>query len=264
MKLFQKTIFNGFFFALYHILMMKLFGVSDFIQQDSNELFFYLLTFLFLFVFNSGVGFGLSQLLNDFIALSISKIATYFISILLCVYIILTFFILQDYLLVIGYAMFISSLLPALLVIWGIYIEYLNNQVRLTIEFLSEQIGEENVEKEIFTLRNKNDMILFSSSIDDIILFEANDNYVNIYYLDEEKNVHKQMERLSLKKVESLLENYDKLFHRIHKSYLLNPDYLLEINGRSQAYKLKIRHINKLIPVSRMFNIDDLKQIQFG
>jgi len=89
-------------------------------------------------------------------------------------------------------------------------------------------------------------------------LFEANDNYSNIYYLNENGEIDKQIERLSLKKIENLIEKYDKSFHRVHKSYLLNSDFLLSIKGRSQAYKLELKHVKKLIPVSRKFDINIL------
>lgn len=160
---------------------------------------------------------------------------------------------------IIGFALFISSLLPAMIILWDLYVEYLSSQLNVTIEgTTSDSIDKNESEKEVefFSLRNKSGKEIFSKPLNSILFFEANDNYTNIYFKDNDGSLKKHMERLSLKKIEELIDTYSKAFFRVHKSFIINPGYLKEITGRAQAYKLKIKSSDKMIPVSRNFDIE--------
>ena len=111
------------------------------------------------------------------------------------------------------------------------------------------------------SIENENGKILLDIPIKNIICFEANDNYVVTYYLDREERLKKSMERISLKKIEEIVEglNVDN-FTRVHKSYLINKSFLEEIKGKAQAHKLKLYHLELLIPVSRAYPINKLKE----
>lgn len=93
-----------------------------------------------------------------------------------------------------------------------------------------------------------------------IIAFEANDNYVNIYFLNERDELMKIMQRMSMRRAEGMLSELNAGFFRVHKSYIVNPLYLKEIKGRAQAYKLEMYHLVDQISVSRSFNVDLLKK----
>lgn len=116
----------------------------------------------------------------------------------------------------------------------------------------------ENGELELL-ITNDSGKILLTVPFQNVICFEANDNYVVTYYLTEEKELKKSMERISLKKIEDLISDMDYIFHRVHKSYIVNPVFIEKITGRSQAYKLKISYLEDLIPVSRSFDIEQVK-----
>lgn len=106
----------------------------------------------------------------------------------------------------------------------------------------------------VFTLNNSKGKSLFEIEASKILCFEANDNYVIIHFLDGESHA-KHMERIALRKIEDLLEAIGVTFSRVHKSFLVNPEYVHEVNGKSQAYRLKIEHLEFEIPVSRKFDI---------
>lgn len=95
----------------------------------------------------------------------------------------------------------------------------------------------------------KNDEI--SVSLSDLLLLEASDNYVSIYYLKEDK-LHKELRRGSLKMVEEQLGNRE-FIQRCHKSYIVNIQNVYKVSGNAQGYKLHIRNIDFSIPVSRSF-----------
>lgn len=110
----------------------------------------------------------------------------------------------------------------------------------------------------IFSFPNKKGFGTSEVAHSKIICFEANDNYVIAHYFDSENQLQNSMTRSSLKTVESDLNEKEHSFKRVHKSYLVNHDYIVEITGKSQARRLKMKGLNNVLPVSRSFNIDEL------
>ena len=93
-----------------------------------------------------------------------------------------------------------------------------------------------------------------------VICFEANDNYVVTYFLDKEGKLKKSMERISLKKIDEILDSiHIDYFSRVHKSYLINHLMIEEIKGKAQAQKIKLKNLEILIPVSRSFDLSIFK-----
>jgi hypothetical protein len=133
--------------------------------------------------------------------------------------------------------------------------------ISLSTETPNPIVKKQVIEKPIqFVLENENGKILLDVPIKNIICFEANDNYVVTYYLDREERLKKSMERISLKRIEEIVEGLKvDSFTRVHKSYLINRSYLEEIRGKAQAHKLKMIHLEILIPVSRAYPINTLR-----
>jgi DNA-binding LytR/AlgR family response regulator len=59
--------------------------------------------------------------------------------------------------------------------------------------------------------------------------------------------------------MEELLAIENVKFERIHKSFLINPNYLLAIKGKAQAYKLEMQCMEEMLPVSRSYSIQVLE-----
>lgn len=112
-------------------------------------------------------------------------------------------------------------------------VKYSNSESIIHID--SENIGEE-----------------LKIEISNLIYIQSADNYINIYYLlnNQLKSI---LLRNSLKKVNKELSDYDNIF-RCHKSYLVNLDHLIKVSGNAQGYKLKLKHTEEFIPVSRSYN----------
>jgi hypothetical protein len=127
----------------------------------------------------------------------------------------------------------------------------LNDKIRVsTINETTEVVQETKLQ-----LANDAGKVLLSIVPSKIICFEANDNYVVTYYLSADAELKKSMERISLKKIEEILEGLETSFYRVHKSYIVNPDFVEKISGRSQAYKLNISYFETPVPVSRKFDV---------
>lgn len=152
----------------------------------------------------------------------------------------------------------VSALLPTMIVV----LYFVFNEAKLKIS-TKEVLVEEKSELEhvpLFCLESETGKTLLKLPIEQLICFEANDNYVIIYYFDKSNNVKKMMERFSLKKMEEILFLENVKFERVHKSFLINPTRLIAISGKAQAYKLELEGLDSLIPVSRSYSINLLEQ----
>lgn len=110
----------------------------------------------------------------------------------------------------------------------------------------------------ILKIKSDKGKMMFQVDINTVLCFEANDNYVVVYHLDELNQTQKSMQRISLKKVEGLLKELSVEFKRVHKSYLINPTQIEKVDGKAQAYRVRLKHFDKDIPVSRNFKISDI------
>lgn len=138
-----------------------------------------------------------------------------------------------------------------------IYMKQRASRKRMTT--ISENNSEQSSEKAPkFKLENDKGKIRIELIVDQILCFEANDNYVVIYHLDESNSVQKSMQRISLKKVEQILRELNVTFKRVHKSYLINPSHIEKVGGKAQAYRVRLKHFDKEVPVSRNFQISDI------
>jgi hypothetical protein len=107
-----------------------------------------------------------------------------------------------------------------------------------------------------FELLNPKGRTVLSIPFDRLICFEANDNYINIYF-ESENGVQKRMERLSMKKVELMIEPSADQFLRVHKSYMINRKRVKAIHGKAQSYQLQLDLLDFEVPVSRRMSIYD-------
>jgi hypothetical protein len=89
-------------------------------------------------------------------------------------------------------------------------------------------------------------------SLESLLYITSADNYVDICYVEENKIRH-ELIRNSLTNIEKCLANTKQLF-RCHKSFIINLSNVVSITGNTAGYKLKINHVDLLIPVSRKLN----------
>lgn len=152
----------------------------------------------------------------------------------------------------------VGALLPTMIVI----LYFIFNEAKSKISHtpaIAKNIVDETAEA-MFCLESETGKMLLKLPVNQLICFEANDNYVIIYYVDKNNNLKKLMERFSLKKMEEILLLENVKFERVHKSFLINPNFLVAISGKAQAYKLELNGLENLIPVSRSYSINVLEQ----
>ena len=86
----------------------------------------------------------------------------------------------------------------------------------------------------------------------DLIYVASANNYVKVYYFENERVVYSIL-RITMKKMEDTLLPYLNFF-RCHRAYLINLYRVKEVIGNAQGYKIKLDEVEELIPVSRNLN----------
>ncbi|WP_109097159.1 LytTR family DNA-binding domain-containing protein [Aquimarina sp. AU58] len=89
---------------------------------------------------------------------------------------------------------------------------------------------------------------LFSVEETSIVYVRSEDNYVYIYYVEEEL-LKEKMLRNTLTNIEKQLSSLIKA----HRSYLINPDFIILLKGNAQNAKLQLKNIEDYIPVSKTY-----------
>ncbi len=92
----------------------------------------------------------------------------------------------------------------------------------------------------------------FSLSVEKLLYIRSADNYVEVFYKGLYA-VERKLLRNSLKNIAEALQDRPNLF-RCHKSYLVNLGQVHHVSGNAQGYKLHLRELDQLIPVSRQWN----------
>lgn len=83
----------------------------------------------------------------------------------------------------------------------------------------------------------------------DVLFISAADNYVEVYYL-EDQQVRKALIRNTLKNMEEVLASQPGFF-RCHRSFLVNLQRIQKVQGNARGYLLYLHASAPSIPVSR-------------
>lgn len=102
------------------------------------------------------------------------------------------------------------------------------------------------------TLVGENQNEVLSLNADQIAYLAAQDNYVQVYYF-ENQVLRSRMLRSTLRKMEDALAAWPQFF-RCHRTYLVNFDTIEKVSGNAQGYRLHLRDLEETIPVSRNLN----------
>jgi len=124
----------------------------------------------------------------------------------------------------------------------------LNNAYSINEIIRNKQL---NHNKEII-IEDESNNKKFSVSIDSLLYITAADNYIDVYYFNNNKISH-ELIRNSLTNIEKTFSNTKQLF-RCHKSFIINLNSVLSVTGNTAGYKLKMKNTDVLLPVSRKLN----------
>jgi DNA-binding LytR/AlgR family response regulator len=113
---------------------------------------------------------------------------------------------------------------------------------------LASYISENSQDREVKTHKELINIEGQSYPISEILYFESNKNYINIY--TEEDRMFTI--RLTMKEMEYLLASYTQ-FIRCHRAYIVNSDKIVNVEGNAQGLKLFFSKTTSFVPVSRSY-----------
>mgnify|MGYP005850064233 CR=1 FL=1 len=131
---------------------------------------------------------------------------------------------------------------------FAILLIYYKNQ-SAEIKTLQNKIAKPN-ENRFLVLKDENDKIKFSILTKDLLMLESTDNYVSVFYLFEGK-VQRKLLRNTLKNMEEKLKEYSII--RCHRSFIVNFSNVDFMQKKGKKLTLKLKHIEKSIPVSEKY-----------
>jgi tetratricopeptide (TPR) repeat protein len=155
------------------------------------------------------------------------------------------------------------SVLPIFILIFFTERFLLNRYIRKA-GVLTAQIQELNIPEkaEDITLQFEGKDASMTLPLNDLICFEAQDNYTAIYFRENGK-LKKELKRVTMKKVEEQVSQTDEIV-RCHKSYIINIKNVSHVSGNAQGYKLHLLLLEFSIPVSRKFPQSMIDKIRKG
>jgi len=107
------------------------------------------------------------------------------------------------------------------------------------------------------TTGNKNETLKLN--LNNLLCVNSQGNYACFFIIKKEKTKEVIL-RTSLQNVYSQLEKYNYLI-RCHKSYIVNTKHIDKISGNARGYQLHCSKLEFIIPVSRMFPKENLKNL---
>ncbi|WP_205510783.1 LytR/AlgR family response regulator transcription factor [Longitalea arenae] len=104
----------------------------------------------------------------------------------------------------------------------------------------------------ILTFTSENGKEQLSVAVNDLRYITAADNYIRICFIKGHEPAFHLL-RNTLRKAEESLSAFPQFF-RCHRAYIVNLVAVEHVSGNAQGYKLHLRDVEELIPVSRSLN----------
>jgi hypothetical protein len=138
----------------------------------------------------------------------------------------------------------IGLVLPYSFSILILMLMHQNKKLENGVSYLS------NEKSDLINIKDERGQVKFSIHKPSVLYLESSDNYVTIYYLQED-NVRKEMVRSSMKKMEAQLDSLGLV--RCHRSFIVNIQNVHWFKKVGRNYQFKMKNCDTVIPVSRTF-----------
>ncbi|VXB58443.1 LytR family transcriptional regulator [Flavobacterium sp. 9AF] len=91
----------------------------------------------------------------------------------------------------------------------------------------------------------------FTLVVENFIFAKAEGNYIEIW-MTENEITKPFVKRMKLKDLENYLFSFPEIF-KTHRSYLLNSNFIKNVKGNAQGYKIQLKNCEEQVPVSRNY-----------
>ena len=151
----------------------------------------------------------------------------------------------------ISHAFIIGSILAFLIVSTNLNIQFYKNSERASALNLNLREKETlNAETKIH-LETEVKSESFLLDIQTFVFAKSQGNYLEVW-INDETGIKPLLKRLKIKDLDNVLHVFPNII-RTHRSYLLNINYIENVNGNAQGYKIHIKNCKEIIPVSRNY-----------
>ncbi|NND52314.1 MAG: LytTR family transcriptional regulator [Flavobacteriaceae bacterium] len=151
---------------------------------------------------------------------------------------------------------FLVAIIPAITIILYkqlfVYKKVIKEVARMDSEIVKRNGIEipDNFQKKIsFSSESKNDTLQIYPH--EFKFLRSSGNYLEIFYT-EGAQAKKKLIRNSISKLERDLKSHEQ-FVRCHRSFIVNLDRIIHVNGNLQGYQLEFENLEWRIPVSRRY-----------
>ena len=128
---------------------------------------------------------------------------------------------------------------------------------------------EEEKRKNSFINTSEEELITFSNNTKENVSFSAKDflyaevikNDLTIFYLDD-NNVESRTFRMTLLQAMEIFSSCPNIL-RIHRSFVVNIDFVSDITGNSHGYKVALKEVDSQLPLSKTYAKKVLEIWQF-
>lgn len=101
---------------------------------------------------------------------------------------------------------------------------------------------------ETLLIKSDNQNIELKLAANDLIFLKSEGNYIEVYYQDSNE-IKNTLIRNRMKSITTMLPN--TIFLRCHKSFIVNGNHIIKVEGNARNLELKLRGVAEKIPVSR-------------
>jgi len=115
--------------------------------------------------------------------------------------------------------------------------------------------GEAPPQVEIVAENNKD---TFRVALADLLYIQAEENYVQIYYVGEKPG--RILLRSSLTRVERQLRSFYPRLFRCHRACIVNTARIVKVDGNAQGLRLTLKDATALTPVARRY-VDEFRRV---
>lgn len=141
------------------------------------------------------------------------------------------------------------SIIPIVLLV--LFEQYLHQRKKLKQAIALNSKIKESIPKpntiHLLDIKNENGSLALRVAPSELVFIKSEGNYLEVYYYQNELKY--QLVRNSLK---ALASDFDSSqFFQCHKSYLVNIQQVVKVNGNARNLTLTLRYVETPIPVSR-------------
>lgn len=133
---------------------------------------------------------------------------------------------------------------------------FIQNKNQKKYEKAAEEITDQIHPKITSPLTTKKPSIFLEDiELSKVLYLQSMQNYVSIFYIEQDK-IEKKIVRNTLQKMEESVKG--SLLFRCHRSFIVNLEKIETVKGNAQGLKLNLEKTIEVIPVSRK-NVDKIR-----